>query len=132
MQGQSNTEAFIQLAAQEHRIQYGYKKCVYVNAHTPVSITCPKHGQFKKTPIEHLSGSGCKKCDRNMAKEDFINRAGAIHDYRFDYSKVKYLHERRAVVIGCEQHGNFEETPANHFLGDGCPECDENEDEDYY
>lgn len=39
-----------------------YNKVHYVNARTPVILTCPKHGDFYKSPNKALSGQGCPKC----------------------------------------------------------------------
>jgi hypothetical protein len=53
-----------------HGDKYGYKNVKYKNNHTPVTITCMKHGDFKQTPSAHTSGQGCPSCaargfDRN-------------------------------------------------------------------
>lgn len=40
-----------------------YDKTEYINLHTPVIITCPKHGDILISPICHLNGNGgCPKC----------------------------------------------------------------------
>ena len=42
--------------------KYDYSKSKYVNAFTPLTIGCEKHGEFIKIPNSHLNGQGCPKC----------------------------------------------------------------------
>ena len=57
------TEKFINNARKIHGDKYDYSKVEYINAHTPVCIICPKHGEFYKTPNEHVSSKiGCPTC----------------------------------------------------------------------
>lgn len=57
-----NTEEWISAARKVHGDRYDYGKVLFVNAKTPVTIVCPKHGEFKQVPSEHLSGKGCRFC----------------------------------------------------------------------
>lgn len=54
---------------------------------------------------------------------DFIRRAREVHGNRYDYSKVLYVAAKRNVTIICPEHGEFEQSPANHCTGRGCQEC---------
>ena len=54
---------------------------------------------------------------------DFINKAHAVHDRKYNYSKVDYVDTVTIVIIICSDHGEFEERPANHLEGHGCLEC---------
>jgi hypothetical protein len=54
---------------------------------------------------------------------DFIQRAHEVHGYRYDYSKVLYVAARSKVTIICHEHGEFEQSSANHNSGRGCHEC---------
>ena len=38
----------------------------------PVTIICPKHGEFKQTPYVHMKGCGCPKC--NQSKLEYTVR----------------------------------------------------------
>lgn len=55
--------------------------------------------------------------------EAFITRAKLVHRNQYDYSQVVYLRAATKVKILCSEHGTFEQTPANHVNGQGCPEC---------
>lgn len=58
-----------------------------------------------------------------MTTEEFIQKAKAIHGDKYDYSKVEYVNNRTNVTIICPMHGEFQQTPANHLKGQGCPAC---------
>ncbi|NKB61253.1 MAG: hypothetical protein GKR95_03620 [Gammaproteobacteria bacterium] len=60
---------------------------------------------------------------RRVTTEDFVRRAREKHSNRYDYSKVLYKAAKKKVTIICLKHGEFEQTPANHCTGYGCPEC---------
>ena len=55
-------DEFLKDAKAVHGDKYLYEKVEYVNNHTPVKITCPKHGDFMQAPGNHLQGKGCQKC----------------------------------------------------------------------
>lgn len=55
--------------------------------------------------------------------EDFIKEATAKHGTKYDYSKSKYKNYHTKLKILCPIHGEFLQSPANHFKGHGCMEC---------
>lgn len=125
------TNQFIHEAKRIHgSATYNYSKTKYYSYKLKVIINCSVHGDFKQTPSRHLSGAGCQKCKIEMnAKKlahnnsDFIKLSQLIHNYRWDYGKVNYINNNTKVLIGCEVHGFFEQTPGSHKSGQGCPEC---------
>ena len=124
------TSEFIQKAQAVHGDKYDYSKVEYVNNHTKVTIICPEHGEFPQNPNNHLQGNGCLMCARQRrADRDrqttkwFVEKARQAHGDKFDYSKVKYINNHTPVIIGCPIHGEFQQTPANHLKGQGCPDC---------
>lgn len=123
-------EEFIEKARKIHGDKYDYSKVVYVDSHTKVVIICPKHGEFKQSPNNHLRGHGCPKCSSEKIAEqntfttqEFIERARKVHGDRYDYSKVIYLKAKKKVCIICPEHGEFLQTPDSHLRGNGCPKC---------
>lgn len=124
------TEEFIQKAQAVHGDKYDYSKAEYVNSLTKVCIVCPEHGEFWQAPRKHLLGQGCNKCYRaslsqlySMGKEKFIERATLIHNGFYDYSEVEYVNGHTRVKIICPIHGGFNQDPASHLQGHGCPIC---------
>lgn len=60
---------------------------------------------------------------KRVTTADFIQRAREVHGNRYDYTKVLYVAAKNKVTIICPEHGEFEQTPANHCTGRGCHEC---------
>ena len=122
-------EKFIEKSNNLYNGKYDYSKVDYINTGKKVCIICPEHGEFLKTPNNHLHGQGCPLCSRNKLRcttEDFIKKARAVHGDKYDYSKVEYVNNRTKVCIICPIHGEFWQTPINHLKGGNCPKCSKN------
>ena len=121
------TEEFIKRAKEVHGDKYDYSKVEYKNTNTKICIICPKHGEFWQTPNNHINQKqGCPKCAHRSYKKDineFIEEAREIHGDKYDYSKVEYKNNRTKICIICSEHGEFQQTPYKHLLGQGCPNC---------
>jgi len=61
-----------------------------------------------------------------LTKEEFIRRAREVHKDIYDYSNIEYKNYDTKVCIICPEHGEFWQTPGNHFKGKGCPVCSGN------
>ena len=98
-------------------------------------ITCNKHHiKFSVFPSEFLreeNNIGCKEC-RNIKRQEknslkyskvFFERCNKKHYHKYDYSQSKYLTNYIPIKIICPLHGIFQQSPANHVKGCGCPEC---------
>ena len=53
----------------------------------------------------------------------FIERSIAKHGYVYDYSLVRYEKANKNVIIICNKHGEFYQSPNHHLRGQGCPKC---------
>ena len=119
---------FIQKAQKIHGNKYDYSKVDYINTETKVCIICPIHGEFWQTPHSHIGSmsTNCPQCmNRQLTREEFIEKAKAIHGDKFDYSKVEYINAKTKVCIICPKHGEFWQTPTSHLRGNGCSMCNE-------
>ena len=121
---------FIKKAREIHGDKYDYSKVEYVNSQTKVCIICPEHGEFWQLPASHIARKGCELCARlkiqnalKIGTDQFIQKAREIHGDKYDYSKVEYVNNRQKVCIICPEHGEFWQTPTNHFSGNGCHKC---------
>ena len=56
-------------------------------------------------------------------KEIFKQKAITIHKNKYDYSKVNYINSLTKVIIICKKHGEFKQTPNNHWRGQDCSKC---------
>jgi 5-methylcytosine-specific restriction endonuclease McrA len=120
------TEEFIAKAIKRYGDKYDYSKVNYINNKTKVTIICREHGEFLQQPNGHLNGNECIECRglKPLTKEIFIERAREVHGNVYDYSKVDYINYSTKVIIYCDEHGAFEQTPANHINSkQKCPKC---------
>lgn len=120
-----DTDEFIRRARLVHGDKYGYTKSIYVNSVTPIIITCPIHGDFEQVPAYHLSGNGCPTCGgtKRLTTEEFIIRAGLVHDNKYGYTKSVYINAYTPIIVTCPIHGDFVTLPHYHLLGSGCTMC---------
>lgn len=120
---------FLERAIEKHGNHYDYSKVEYINAHTPVTIICPIHGEFTQKPYTHIS-HGCNQCGLSKASKklrktvhSFIAEANRVHMGKYSYDKVIYVNSKANVIIECPDHGEFLQMPSNHLYGMGCPTC---------
>lgn len=116
---------FIGKSVLKHKGTIDYSKMEFVNARTPVVLTCTTHGiQFTVEPRAHLKGTSCKLCNSRYLDTDvFISKATKVHGNLYNYSKVNYINNRTKVIITCPIHGDFEQQTNEHLNGGGCSEC---------
>lgn len=105
-----------------HGDLYGYEKVVYKGAKKNVTLwckTCSKY--FEKQAYLFVSKkSGCNHTVQSL--EEFISKAEKTHGKRYDYSRSVYVNAKTKVIIGCSKHGDFLQTPNNHYSF-GCQKC---------
>ena len=119
------TKCFIEKSKLIHNDLYNYDKVVYVNNKKKVIITCKEHGDFIQMPYSHLNGNGCLKCagKEKLTTELFARKSKLIHNDLYNYNKVEYNNTNSKIIIICEKHGEFKQTPHRHLSGQGCPLC---------
>jgi len=130
MSRKKTTEEFIEESKLINRDKYNYSLVNYVNNHTKVKIICPIHGIFEIRPNDHISKKvGCTKCynggmvkKKNMGKV-IIDKFNQIHNFKYDYSFMKYDGIEVKINIICPSHGIFSQTPKHHVNGHGCKKC---------
>lgn len=122
------TEQFIEEATRIHGDKFDYRRVVYKDAHTPVSILCKKCNIFfHQPPNSHLKGKGCARCTGKVRKTatEFLFDLWTLHlqdDY--DLSRVVYKGNKAAVELVCLKTGlSFFATPNNLLRGSRCPCC---------
>lgn len=126
-----NNDDFVFKANMKHSNKYDYSKVTYIDAKTPIIITCPTHGDFKQRPNDHLTTDGCKKCgvekralEASLGTNDFIQRARKVHSDFYTYDKTVYgTKNTDRVIITCPKHDDFQQQPMLHLIGRGCPKC---------
>ena len=127
----SSLNDFIEKANNVHINKYDYSKVMYNGSFNKVIIICDLHGEFEQMPSKHLYGHGCTICNRKSrndkfknSKEEFIEKAKAIHSDLYDYSKVDYVNYGTKMILICKTHGDFEQTARDHISKiRGCQMC---------
>lgn len=121
---------FIARASELHNGKYDYGLVRYSNYKEPVLIVCPDHGEYWQAPAVQLRGGGCPRCAAiergtrsRKSLNDFLKQASEIHSEKYDYSSVILKTTREPVTILCDIHGAFQQSPANHLMGQGCIDC---------
>lgn len=124
------TNEFIIGAIEVHGDMYDYSLSKYNNAHEPVKIICKSHGIFNQNANSHIKGRGCPECAKlklglslRGCTSSFINKSKLVHGDMYDYSSVQYQTNTTKVKIRCNIHGVFDQSPADHLSGCGCPLC---------
>jgi hypothetical protein len=121
---------FLKQAAEIHGDKYTYDK-VDILA-TKLCITCPTHGDFLQSKLNHITGkNGCPECakkQRGLANrltlEEFITKARKTHGAKYSYDNAVYTGAHNKLLVTCKSHGDFKITPVNHWSNDvGCPSC---------
>lgn len=125
------TEFFIERAKNVYADKYDYSNTKYVNTETPITITCPTHGEFKLRPLKFLKGRECPNCRTaknnntyRLTTEQFIEKSKLVHGNKYDYSKSIYINQKTKVTVICPKHGKFEIVPNYHLVDKcGCKLC---------
>jgi hypothetical protein len=61
--------------------------------------------------------------NRKTTQDEFIKKASAIHNNKYDYSETKYINSTTEIKIICPIHGKFEQLPYSHLRNGGCRDC---------
>lgn len=89
--------------------RFTYENTEYLNSRSPVTITCPTHGNFSCYANNVLQGKCvCVKCKAIASDtEDFIQKAKEVHGDKYDYSKTEFINGSEKICIICPKHGEF-------------------------
>lgn len=58
-----------------------------------------------------------------LTTKEFIDRAHAVHGYKYGYAFSVYKSAHEKVLIYCPKHGVFEQKTNKHLSGKGCHSC---------
>jgi hypothetical protein len=95
------------------------------------TITCPTHGNFRKTMSNLINkSSGCPSCGNakkglttKRTTNTFIKKANKVHENFYSYDNVDYKNSHTLVTITCPKHGDFSVKPYVHLAGHKCRKC---------
>lgn len=124
------TEQFIEDAKKVHGDKYDYSEVKYINNKSKVTIVCPRHGEFKQTPNNHLKGFICPACSKSNIRKDyekglnkFMFKMDKLYNGKYEFSLKGYRGISTRVKIKCPNHGIIKSNCGFLLKGLGCPEC---------
>jgi len=115
-------EYYLARAHAVHGNRYTYNVSTLRRSSALATIFCVDHGAFTQKLSNHLNGAGCPMCAGRGV--DWLARFRSVHGDRYDYRHVHFAGYKTPVRILCAVHGEFSQTPDNHYRGaQGCPKC---------
>lgn len=81
-----SNKTFIEKCTKIHNGKYDYSKVEYCGYDKPVTIICPKHGEFKQIAGIHLAGCGCPVCNESHLEKETIAYLNS-NNIAFEYQK---------------------------------------------
>lgn len=111
-------------------IKHGDKYQYHERIGDIVDAECHKHGKFSISSKSLLNGRGCPKCAIDSIKDklslpfdEFIKRANALYDNKYEYIYNSYNNSKNDVIVKCHEHGIFSVNVQSHLAGSKCPKC---------
>lgn len=130
MSAVNQTDYFIEQSKQNNRHIYNYALTHYEGAKKNIKVICKKHGVFEIEASSHKMGRGCPHCSMERINsssisntDDFVLKAKNIHQDTYNYELVNYKNAIDKVIIICDIHGIFYQSPNGHLSGRGCQYC---------
>jgi len=123
-------ESIIEKSNKIHDFKYDYSLIKEYNGVMELyPVICPTHGVWNVTFDNHTAKkSGCPKCKgHKLTKQEKIDIANRIHDFKYDYSLIKEnkIMSYSNYNIRCKKCSHiFNNSWDNHtHKSQGCPKC---------
>ena len=119
-------------ALREFEIKHGSKYIIkdfhFVNAKEIFKVKCIKHKVLFNINYDEFKKRGCPNCGNESGKKytkiDFFERYySKFLTSIYTYENFEYIDSHTKSYITCLKHGDFPQTPNNHYNGQGCPIC---------
>jgi very-short-patch-repair endonuclease len=124
-------DVFVSRSNKIHNNKFDYSLVSFSSVYDYIKIKCPKHGIYEQTVVGHMTkGHGCVDCQHEAASlnlrltvKQFLEKATALYQNFYNYSKVIYINNLTKIIITCPIHGDFIKTPGKFLAGQGCQKC---------
>lgn len=123
--------AFVARVREVHGDSLSVAPGTFTKMFARVKMVCEKHGVFEPLASNVVNNrSGCPKCaaelrgvQQRLTKGVFVARAEQVHGNRYGYEEAVVSDSTTPITIVCSTHGPFQQSPAKHLTGHGCPVC---------
>ena len=126
-------EEFESKAREIHNEKYIYHQD-FNGTKKPITMTCPKHGDFTQTPKKHLEGQGCPQCAKERLTEQkqgnfslFLTKFKDKFGFNdiFPYISSEYVSNKSYITVQCPKCGATVKRTPNYLLTFGycCHKC---------
>jgi len=122
VEGFLDNNIFLIKAKRKWGDKYDYSLVEFMSTKIPVKIVY-NNIIYEQLPHNHLIYA--PELRNKVTQEEFISKAEIIHNKKYNYNLVKYVNDRKRVIIICKHHGEFLQTPNVHLRGSGCKKCNE-------
>ena len=115
--------------------KYDYSKTIIIDRVTPITITCPIHGDFTVLPGNHIckdkNSGGCSKCSKKKSHDELMEKGRSIllsrihkkFGDKYSLDKFVYRGDKEKVTLICPKHGEFSMRVGSLLKSRGCPKC---------
>lgn len=123
LERRKSTAEFIKEAKDKWGDKYDYSITEYINRKTKIKFLFNSE-IYEQLPSNHLRYA-VEKISKPITQDFFIEKAINLNGDKYDYSKTIIISSTKKVIIICNKHGDFLQTPHSHLQGKGCPICKE-------
>jgi len=128
----SNKEDFVKESIKINGNIFDFSKFVFDGVTKNGEVLCKVCNKvFYQSASKLLKGIECIHCsylkrgiNKRSTLEHFIEKSRTVHGDLYDYSHVKYLSNKKPVLLKCKEHGFFYIRPDHHMFNKcGCKLC---------
>lgn len=127
-------EAIVNMS-RRHNNKFDYSKVVFKDYRSPITIICPKHGEYVTSYEKHMTDSalksgGCPGCvydaraGNKISYEETLKRINEkFPDKGYSITLDAWKEKGTHMWVTCPKHGQWYANRHWLFKGSGCPEC---------
>ena len=102
-----------------HNDLYNYNETIFINCKLKIDIICRKHGKFKQTASDHLSGCGCPICNESKGEKQirfFLESKNINFIAQMKFDDCKYKSNLFFDFFICDKNLCIEFDGEQHFI----------------
>lgn len=121
--------------SRRHNNKFDYSKVVFKDYRSPITIICPKHGEYVTNYEKHMQDSALKsgccpgcvydaRSSNKISYEETLKRINEkFPDKGYNVTLDAWKEKGVNIWVTCPKHGSWYANRYWLFKGDGCPKC---------